>query len=206
MKICAVSDTHNWKIRFPKCDVLAIAGDISMRGTLPWFIEEFVPYIQQFTFDKCLLVFGNHDDEIYMNEEWRDIKLPENIVVLNNTSYKYKNVKFYGSPNCNYIPGFLNTFSEETLEELFATMPDDTDVLITHSPAYGIGDTTYGDDYHLGSASLLEKIRQVKPKIHIFGHVHTGKKFIKENGTSFYNVSIVDENYEIAYKPTIVRV
>lgn len=210
MKICAISDMHDHAIELPKCNILAIAGDISMSGGPVWFQEKFIPYLmdQKNKYDICLLVFGNHDDGIYMNDKWKDMEMniPKNIKVLNNASFKYNELKFYGSPNCKYIPGFLNTFNEETLKDIYLNMTDDIDVLITHSPPYGIGDTPIDDCYHLGSASLLEKVRQIKPKIHIFGHVHTGKKYVKENGTDFFNVSILDEDYNLAYQPTIINI
>ena len=48
------------------------------------------------------------------------------------------------------------------------------DVLITHTPPYGIGD--YNGTKHIGDRSLLNTIMcmQNPPKIHIFGHCHSG--------------------------------
>lgn len=210
MKICAMSDMHQKLVFIPKCDILAIAGDISLNEDIKWFTEVFIPYLDKYKnkYKKCILVFGNHDDKIHMNGEWKDTvkTLPENIKILTNSSYKYKGIKFFGSPNCKYIPGFINTFTEDKLKELYSKITKGTDVLITHTPPYGICDTVKGDSYHLGSISLMERIREIKPKIHIFGHIHTGKKYLRENGTDYFNVSILDEDYELAYKPTIIRV
>ena len=85
-------------------------------------------------------------------------------------------------------------------------MTSDIDVLITHSPPYGIGDKSIGIDNHFGSISLLEKVMEIKPKVHIFGHIHTGNRYMRENGIDFYNVSIVDEFYKVVYKPTIIEI
>jgi Icc-related predicted phosphoesterase len=207
MKICAVSDLHDHMIELPKCEVLVIAGDISMSGGPVWFEKVFIPYLVDKKYDICLLIFGNHDDGIYMNAQWKDIELflPDNVKMLNNKVYKYKNIKFYGSPNCRYIPGFLNTFNEEKLKNIYSVIPDGIDILITHSPPYGVGDIIKGDDYHLGSVSLMEKVRQIKPKVHIFGHIHTGKKYTKENEIEFFNVSVTDETYDVVYKPTTIN-
>ena len=209
MKICAMSDMHRRLVFIPKCDVLAIAGDICLNEDIKWFKEIFIPYLDKYKnhYKKCILVFGNHDDRIYMDDAWEDTtrNLPKNIKILTNKSYKYKNIKFFGSPNCKYIPGFLDTFNEDTLKEIYSKMTKDTDILITHSPPYGICDMAKGDSYHLGSLSLLERVREISPKIHIFGHIHSGKKYVRENGTDYFNVSILDENYELAYKPTIIR-
>lgn len=47
-------------------------------------------------------------------------------------------------------------------------IPQDTDVLITHTPP------KYHLDLNLGCASLLTEIWRVKPRLHIFGHIHSG--------------------------------
>lgn len=209
MKICAMSDLHRHQIDIPKCDVLAIAGDISGFDDAKWFGEIFLPYLkeQKNKYDICLLVFGNHDDMIHA----ANVSFPlasDYVKILTNKEFTYKGVKFFGSPYCKYsekIVDSINAFEEPFLKTLFNDIPEDTDVLITHSPPYGFGDTVINQSYHLGSTSLTERVRIVKPKIHIFGHIHTGKKYTKENGTSYYNVSILNDNYELTYKPTIIN-
>ncbi len=47
-------------------------------------------------------------------------------------------------------------------------IPLDTDVLITHTPP------RYHLDLNLGCAGLLEEIWLVKPRLHVFGHIHSG--------------------------------
>jgi Icc-related predicted phosphoesterase len=201
MKICAVSDLHEHLIRLPKCELLIIAGDISGWGTLEWFDTIFIPYLNTLKFKQCILVFGNHDDMIYRDIDWMIVKkkLPENVKVLINESFVYKGIRFYGSPN-------TAPFDDFDPKLVYSMIPDDTDILITHCPPFGIGDCVKGEDYNLGSIPLLTRITQVKPKIHIFGHIHTGKKYVKWKGTRFYNVSILNENYEPSYKPTIIKV
>jgi hypothetical protein len=47
-------------------------------------------------------------------------------------------------------------------------IPLETDVLITHTPP------RYHLDLNLGCAALLEEIWLVKPRLHVFGHIHSG--------------------------------
>jgi hypothetical protein len=47
-------------------------------------------------------------------------------------------------------------------------IPLDTDVLITHTPPQ------YHLDLNKGCPALLKEIWRVKPRLHIFGHVHSG--------------------------------
>lgn len=208
MKICAISDLHGHQIDIPKCNVLVIAGDVSsILGNAFWFENYFINYYlakQKNNFDKCFITFGNHDDKIDISK----IDLPENIEVLNGKSSKYKGLTFFGSPYCKYSPEIIEStldLNEDQLKDVFSNIPLDTDILITHSPPYGFGDTVKYQSYHLGSMSLMDRVRIVKPKVHLFGHIHTGKKYEKHNGTKFYNVSVLDDNYEVAYKPTIIN-
>ena len=189
----------------PKCDVLAIAGDISNFNDTEWFSKTFLPYISEYKnkFDVCMLVFGNHDDEIP-----NKVDVPEYIRILANKATNYKGYIFYGSPNIvdsPVIKSSIYSLSEKSLKKIYQEINQYTDVLITHMPPYGFGDTVINQSYHLGSMSLMEKVRIIKPKIHIFGHIHTGKKYTKENGTSYINASVVNEEYRVSYKPTIIN-
>jgi Icc-related predicted phosphoesterase len=207
MKICAISDSHGCEIDIPKCELLIIAGDISTLGDIDWFTDRYIPYLMTQEFNKCLLVFGNHDDDIHMNKNWSKIEktLPDKIKVLTNESYIYKGIRFYGSPHCRYISGFRNTMSESILKSIFSNIPLDTDIIITHSPPYGIGDVPQGESFHLGSSSLLDKVKVIEPSYHIFGHIHTGEKYTRIGKTKYLNVSIVDERYENVFKPTMIN-
>ena len=69
LKICAVSDLHDNRLIIPKCNVLAIAGDISAKGNVYWFKEWFLPFLIDIKhkYDICILVFSNHDDDIQLS-------------------------------------------------------------------------------------------------------------------------------------------
>ena len=92
----------------------------------------------------------------------------------------------------------LNT--DEELAEKWAKIPRDIDVLITHSPPFGILDKTLRQ--RTGCKELLKTVREIKPLAHIFGHIHEcgGKKLTKEE-ILFINASYVNEFYEPTNKP-----
>lgn len=53
-------------------------------------------------------------------------------------------------------------------------IPDNVDILVTHSPPLGHGDLCYSG-IRAGCVELLSTVQnRVKPKYHIFGHVHEG--------------------------------
>ncbi|WP_413944773.1 hypothetical protein [Bdellovibrio sp. HCB-162] len=57
----------------------------------------------------------------------------------------------------------LGTFE---LKNRVNKIPDEVDILVTHSPPFGILDAGHG------SQSLRERVLKVRPKVHIFGHNH----------------------------------
>ncbi len=84
-------------------------------------------------------------------------------------------IKVYGAP---WQPAFgnwaFNLLPGSELKEKWDLIPDSTDVLITHGPPRTILDVTEAGDY-TGCALLREVITgRVKPRLHIFGHIHEG--------------------------------
>ncbi len=82
------------------------------------------------------------------------------------------------------------------------SLPDNTDILITHGPAYGTLDTVKGRQYdNLGCGMLAQRIKVIKPKIHICGHIHSGYGYKFKDGTHYFNASVLDEQYQYTQKP-----
>jgi Icc-related predicted phosphoesterase len=81
-------------------------------------------------------------------------------------------------------------------------IPADTQVLVTHGPPYGILDRSIHN--HLcGSKSLLDSVIAVKPKLHIFGHIHEAYGVEERDGTTFFNASLANIAYKIVNKPLV---
>ena len=63
------------------------------------------------------------------------------------------------------------------------------------------------DSEHFGSPELAEAIMEKHSRFVFCGHIHTGQHGGEEFGSSrIYNVSRLDERYEVAYEPTWVEV
>lgn len=92
---------------------------------------------------------------------------------------------------------FMEDILEEKYDCLFEKIPQDTDVLITHQPPYGIldGGDYKGQPYHYGNKILLNRVKQVKPRFHLFGHDHNVFGVTSEDGITFSNAAVVDEKY-----------
>ena len=72
-------------------------------------------------------------------------------------------------------------------------IPDDTKVLITHGPPQGILDRDYSGQFR-GDASLLARVETVRPKLHLFGHVHDQNGEVERFGTTFVNAAVGDDD------------
>lgn len=86
-------------------------------------------------------------------------------------------------------------------------IPDDTDILITHGPPEGILDGVQNffhdpnDMTSVGCPHLREAVRRVKPKLHVFGHIHDQSGIMVSEGTTFCNAAQLNDSYNVHYKP-----
>lgn len=196
MKILHLSDTHNCHHRLrdlPEVDVVVHSGDFCMVGTeqealdfLNWFCD--LPYKHK------IFICGNHDDCLYRANI---IGLDSNVHYLCNSGIEIEGVKFYG------VPMFMGDCVTERQCRNYNNIPNDTDVLITHSPAYGILD--YDDGINYGSEDLLSVIMRVSPIVHLFGHIHKQHGITSIGTTTFSNGAIMNEGYSILNRPNIIK-
>jgi Icc-related predicted phosphoesterase len=113
-------------------------------------------------------------------------------------------VKIYGTP---WQPEFYDWAfnlpkNGPGLASKWANIPEDTDILITHGPPFGKLDDVEGKrGIHLGCELLAERINEIKPKICIFGHIHTGYGHYFDGHTHFFNAAVLNENYRYAHLP-----
>ena len=118
-----------------------------------------------------------------------------NCIYLEDASVTIEGIKFYGTPWTNSRKnireeGFKIPISDaEKWEEVCSSIPSDTHVLVSHCPPLGIQDlNSHGQ--MCGSESLLKHVvERIKPRYHIFGHIHEGKNFSLEESTSSSNVA-----------------
>jgi len=208
MRIIAISDTHGLhdQLTLPPGDVLVHAGDISMKGTEQEVIS-FVTWFGQQDFKHKIFIAGNHD--FYFEKMPEDaIKkiIPPGIIYLNDTGIEINGTRFWGSP---ITPWFFNwAFNRhrgEAIKKHWDMAPVDTDILITHGPVYKIVDKTTSGHY-AGCEDLLQKVKAIKPKVHICGHIHEAYGSIEKDGTFFINASLLDEKYRWRNEPVIVDI
>jgi Icc-related predicted phosphoesterase len=75
-------------------------------------------------------------------------------------------------------------------------IPYGLDVLITHGPPFGILDQIEPGGAYLGCEELLKVVKEKKPKLHIFGHIHGGAGTFDNGTTRFVNAAFLNERYQ----------
>lgn len=116
-----------------------------------------------------VLTGGNHDTHLAeFEDDVRDMLIRSNAPPLINESIELGGFKIYGSPHSIAYGDQWNAFAgvDSELRRAWEKIPADTDILASHSPPFGILDSG------LGSQSLLKAVLNLKPKVHIFGHIH----------------------------------
>ncbi len=208
MKIIFISDTHgkHHEIKLPAGDMIIHSGDISGRGRVNE-IEEFLEWFISQDYKYKIFIAGNHDF-YFENKSQSSIQklMPESVYYLCDSGVEIEGVYIYGSP---ITPFFYNwAFNRHRGEEIrrhWDIIPKRTDILITHGPAYGILDRTIGGD-NAGCEELLTAIERIKPKYHLFGHIHGGYGTSRTEYTTFINGSLLDENYQTVNPPMIIEI
>ena len=200
MIIMATSDLHgNLEGLKPNgADVVVLAGDIApLRGRGPWYINDFYPIAH--------MLFKEH------GIDWK-FDFSPNVHFLGDRGTEIGGVKFYGTP---WVPIISYSWAFEgepdALKSWYSKIPAGLDVLVTHSPpripGSDVDRSLQTDSEHFGSPELTEAIMEKRPHIVFCGHIHTGQHGgVDFEGSRIYNVSRLDERYEIAYEPTWVEI
>lgn len=197
MKILHLSDTHGCHRRLrdlPDADVAVHSGDFCMTGSEQEAID-FMDWFCDLPYKHKIFICGNHDDCLY----GATIDgLDANVHYLNNSGVEIDGVKFYG------VPMFVSDCITDRQSRNYAGIPADTDVLITHSPAYGVLD--FDDGINYGSEELMERISSLKLKAHLFGHIHARHGIAEHGGLIYSNGAIMNADYSTLNSPLIISI
>ena len=205
MKIFHISDTHGKHTDFTDSipndvDVLIHSGDFSDLG-IQEETEFFLRWFKSLPAKHKILIAGNHDFTLDENHyEFAEFDM-SGIHYLNNESIEIEGLKFYGNPLVLMPLGGSFTYYEEADGELiWRDIPDDTDVLITHGPAFGILDKEekYSGTKRFGCRALLERLEGLyKLKAHCFGHIHQARGMETKNSVIYSNAATRINLFEI---------
>jgi Icc-related predicted phosphoesterase len=215
MRLVITSDCHGrlQEAELPAGDVLILAGDVlpnhfSNPHDDAYFqlneLQKLDRFCGSLQFSRVLLIAGNHD-WLFQIDKRAHHKL-EHITYLEDNGVEIDGVKFYGSPHQPWFFDWAFNLPRngKQLEHYWSLIPDDTDVLITHGPPWGILDQPFGTREHVGCELLLQRVQAVKPKVHAFGHIHGSYGQTTIGETIFVNASLCSETYRPTNPPHVI--
>lgn len=205
VKLVIISDTHcnHDKLTIPHGDILIHCGDYSNCGSFHE-TKQFFDWFSKQPHKYKIVIPGNHEVgicplKLLKNEinpvEYRNthtlIKSYNNVNFLIDDYVFIDGIKFYGSPWCGGKYNVMNRWGfyipiDMKISDMWKRIPDDSDIVITHTPPYGILDDS------LGCPFLTERIKKINPMYHFFGHIHNLYGGYISDYTEYYNCSSFD--------------
>jgi len=208
-KITIISDTHGKHEHLTSKrmgdilgsgDILVHCGDVSNMGR-PNEIKDFLDWFSNTPFEHKIFIAGNHDFGFEIVNTIAPEYIEKGVHYLFDSSVEIDEIKFYGSP---WQPEFYNWAFNlkrgEKLAKKWALIPGNTDILITHGPAFRMLDHTISGQM-VGCEDLFNRIMEVKPKLHCCGHIHWAYGQKSFNDVEFVNAAVLNERYEYENKP-----
>jgi predicted phosphodiesterase len=218
IRIVCISDTHSKIIPddlIPESEIIVHAGDITNNGKIYW-LQQQAEWFRHLVDMKCLhlvVIGGNHDFCLdAFREEYCEYAIP-NIFGSSRIHYLRderlwlnfpggRTIKFYGTPWTISGDWAFSEMDRLKRREIFNKIPMDTDVLISHGPPYSILDG------HVGDIELLQAVDRVRPKLHVFGHIHESYGKLVGNLTTFVNAAStqIKGEYVLGNPPIVVEI
>ena len=203
-----VTHTYHNMLTIPKSiDIVLFSGDCSnppesYRNEPE--VREFIKWYSKLNIKYKIFVAGNHDTSIERGLVRKEDFLKEGIIYLKNDFEIIEGLKIWGSP---FTPTFGNGWSfnkdRSKIGMIWDTIPEDTDIIVTHGPPKGILDISENRKGNLefcGDTALRKRILKINPKLVCFGHIHnckdiTNQGYIKlsDENTIYSNGSIVTD-------------
>lgn len=207
MRIVCLSDTHNdlHELEVPEGDMLIHAGDFTGRGS-PQEVEAFAAQFAAYPHEHKIVIAGNHDWTFERNRFLGEeiLRRAGGITYLQDSEVTIDGFRIYGSP---WQPWFhnwaFNVHRGPKLRAIWEKIPTGVDILVTHGPPFGILDVAPRNG-HVGCEDLTAELARIKPRLHVFGHIHDAYGIVEKDGTIYVNACNDNERYNPVNPPIVV--
>ncbi len=170
-------------------DMILAAGDLS---------PDYLEYLSLYAPADILHVFGNHD-------RTHGKEGPGGCVCVEECIYVYKGIRVLGlGGSIRYKPGpdqYTEIEMERRIKKLRRQLKKHGgfDILLTHSPARGLGDEE--NPTHRGFECLKKLLDDYQPKYMVHGHVHMNYGINRPRIQQYGATTIINayEKYEFEY-------
>eukprot|EP00906_Rhabdomonas_costata_P024156 RCo034766 len=226
LRVVCISDTHglHTNLRIPPGDILIHAGDFSMSGEIE-AVRHFSAWLRSLPHRYKVVIAGNHDvtfEPEFYARNWKRFHirpydpvevrecLRGSCIYLQDSEVNIEGIDIYGTPwqpeFCNWA---FNLPRGSACRAMWQVIPPNVDILVTHSPPYGFGDAVHSVDRskpvtRTGCEDLLHTVqRRVRPRYHVFGHVHEGYGAATDGFTKYINASCCTDSYHCHNPPVV---
>lgn len=224
MRVCCISDLHEqWdKVAIPECDLLIVAGDWTYRGSREK-VQGFLHWLDQLqdggTVKHIVAVPGNHDYTLDAAHPKCDGELVGQVGAYNGHNFDIGTFPFLVEVGglkvwaCPYSSAFGEGWGFQlergpAAKAHYAKIPASVDIVVTHGPALGCGDKVprpYGGGFQrVGCKELYLALEEVRPLLHVFGHIHEGYGRYETGYATAVNASVCNRRYEPVNRPIVV--
>lgn len=206
LRLVLISDTHELhrELEVPEGDILIHAGDFTIFSKSLRAIEDFNRWLGELPHRYKVVVPGNH--EFFLEADPSRRSLLSNATVLINETAEIAGVRIWDSPTTPLYGGAFGMSSADDRRRLYARIPQETDVLITHGPPFGILDATPCSELHSGNRELFDAVTRVRPRLHIFGHIHGANGIFTTDHTMFANAALFGQSGDLDAKPIVLSI
>lgn len=189
MKILIVADEENtylWdhfdRKKFRDIDLVISCGDLK---------ASYLSYLVTMINAPLYYIHGNHDTRYETHP-------PEGCISLEDQVIEYKGIRIAGLGGSIEYSGGLHQFTQAQMmkraknltKRRFKKRVPGFDILVTHSPAKGLGD---GEGFaHQGFEAFNWLLDQYQPKYHLHGHQHLSYGANLERIIQYDNTTIIN--------------
>lgn len=205
LQLAVLSDTHELhrELRMPSfADLLCCCGDWTMMSHSMLAVLDFNDWLNELPYRHKILVPGNH--EVYLAEDRALRSMTSSAIMLINEGVEIDGVRIWGSPIIPSGGGAFCVKAAEDRRRIYDAIPTGVDILITHSPAFGILDEP-PDGPHCGDPELTEALRRIRPRLHLCGHIHGARGMVAADGITHLNAAMLTSYGDLVDRPFLMR-
>ncbi len=205
LRLVCLSDTHNRHddLVVPDGDVLLHAGDATGMGTENE-IEAFGAFLARLPHRHKVVIAGNHDFLFQREDERARALLGDRVIYLRDSGVHLEGLHIWGSPWQPWFGDWAFTRPRGiALAEKWQLVPDRVDVLMTHGPAAGILDRVQSGE-RVGCADLERELLRIRPRLHVFGHIHEAYGTALNGEILSVNACSCDRRYRPVNPPVVI--
>lgn len=205
MRIAIVSDTHGRHRELPpiEADLLLHCGDgIAGRGWGREALADLDAWFGEQAVDEVVCVGGNHDHAVQQALARGERPFVHARCLVDET-VTVGGLRIHGAPWTPELVGWAFYRDAAELRRAWAGIPEDLDVLLTHTPAGGTLDRS-SSGRSCGCVHLQAALERARPRLHAFGHIHASGGVARQPGGLAVNAAVIERGARGLRPPVLV--